>query len=68
MSDSINDGINNAHFMRDDKGRPNVKGMTDRELAEETVVILRATQDLVERFMADLPNNPLFGMLSKFMR
>ena len=63
----MNDGINNAHFMRDEQGRPNIKGMTDREIAEETLATMRATQDLVTKFIADFAKNPMFGMLGKML-
>lgn len=52
-------------YAPDDKGRPHVKSMTDRELLEENTVILRATQDLVEKFISDFAKNPALGMLGK---
>lgn len=45
----------------DTKGRVPVQAMSDRELAEETVVILRATQDLVEGFFEQMAD-PKSGM------
>lgn len=44
-----------------------VKEMTDREIAEETLITLRATQDLVEGFITNFSRNPMFGTLSKML-
>jgi hypothetical protein len=49
----------------DDKGRPSVKSMTDRELLEEGVATMRATQDLVEGFMGDFAKNPMLKTMGK---
>lgn len=50
----------------DEKGRPSVQDMTDRALAEETLVILRATQDLVEKFFNDFSSGKMGGMMGMF--
>lgn len=44
---------------RDDKGRKNVKLMTDRELLEECVIWQRVTGDTIEKFMDGLAKNPM---------
>lgn len=54
----------------DAKGRPRVHTMSDREIAEENLIILRATQDLVEQFFADFSSGKMggaMGMLGKLM-
>lgn len=45
--------------------RKPVKHMTDREIAEETLITLRATQNLVENFITNFASNPMFGTLTK---
>lgn len=50
-----------------DSGRKPVSVMTDREIAEETLATMRATQDLVTKFLADFARNPMFGTLSKML-
>lgn len=47
----------------DEKGRPIVGNMSDREIAEETLVIMRATQDLVEKFFNDFSSGKMGGMM-----
>lgn len=56
-----------APGMTDHKGRPKVDTMTDRELAEETVKLLRSTQDTVQAFIESMASNPMLGMLMKRM-
>jgi hypothetical protein len=41
-----------------------VSSMSDRELAEETVILLRRQRDVVTGVMADLMNSPLGAMMS----
>lgn len=47
--------------------RKPIVDMTDREIAEETLATMRATQDLVTKFLADFARNPMFGTLSKML-
>lgn len=54
----------------DNKGRPLVRTMSDREIAEENLIILRATQDMIEQFFADFASGKMggaMGMLGKLM-
>lgn len=48
----------------DEKGRPDVKDMDDRELLEEIVLSQRATRDLVEGFIASMSKNPMLKMMA----
>lgn len=43
----------------DDKGRPVVQSLSDRELLEETVVYLRAFGDVLEQ----ISKNPMLGAM-----
>lgn len=55
----------------DGKGRPLIRNMSDREIAEENLAILRATQDMVEQFFADFSSGKMggaMGMLGKLMK
>jgi hypothetical protein len=52
------------HAPIDNKGRPVVSTMTDRELLEETVRRLRSTEDTIAAVMEAAKDNP---MLSMFM-
>lgn len=45
--------------------RKPITEMTDREIAEETLATMRATQDMVTKFIADFSNSPMFGMIGK---
>jgi hypothetical protein len=59
--------------LRDAKGRLRLSEMSERDMAEETLAIARATQDMVEKFFEDLTTGKLnlpgpLGMLSKFMK
>jgi hypothetical protein len=44
---------------RDSHGRPLIHTLTDRELAEETVLILRTLTDILEQ----LGQNPMLSMM-----
>jgi hypothetical protein len=50
--------------MVDDKGRPLVMRMTDRELWEEMVISQRQLSDLVENFMGSMDKNPMMKMFA----
>ena len=48
----------------DDKGRPNVKAMSDRELTEETVITLRQFADGLAILNEHAQSNPMMkGLL-----
>lgn len=51
----------------DEKGRRDVKELTDRELMEEMVLTIRRTEDTVTSFMNSLATNPMFAMFAKRM-
>ena len=51
----------------DAKDRTIVYEMTEREMLEETVLMMRETQDIVKAFIADFSNNPMLGMFGKMM-
>lgn len=51
----------------DDKGRPFVELMSDRQLLEEMVTTTRVTRDLVDAFIKDMAKNPMLGMLGGMM-
>lgn len=56
----------------DEKGRLPLETMTPEEMARESLAIARATQDLVEKFFADLMSGQLslpgpLGMFAKMM-
>lgn len=44
--------------------RKPIADMTDREIAEETLATMRATQDLVTEFIANFSRNPMFRTLT----
>jgi hypothetical protein len=50
--------------MSDDKGRPTVMYMTDRELLEEMVISQRQLSDLVANFMGSMDRNPMMRMFA----
>lgn len=71
MSDPIPDVVANARN-KDDHGRFEVGQMNDRELAEETVLLLRSIVDLVNEFTASpmmkamaSGKNPIMAMFGK---
>lgn len=47
----------------DAKGRPAIMHLSDREILEEQLAILRATQDLVEQFFSDFSSGKMGGMM-----
>jgi hypothetical protein len=49
---------------RDDKGRIRPDQMLDREMMIEIVTSQRATQDLVESFIASMSKNPMMKMMA----
>jgi hypothetical protein len=51
-------------FERDEKGRIKPNQLTDRELLIEVVTSQRATQDLVESFIASMSKNPMLKMMA----
>lgn len=51
----------------DNRGRKPIAEMTDREIAEETLATMRATQDMVTKFINDFSKSPMFGMLGKML-
>lgn len=48
----------------DDKGRPEVIYMTNRDLLEEAVRSQRAVADMVEKFIASMEKNPMMKMMA----
>lgn len=71
MANSVNFGteieIVDAEPLTDPKGRPLLQDMTDREMLMETLAILRAGQDMVEKFMDDMAGNSQAAMMAKMM-
>jgi hypothetical protein len=60
----MNRPIGQPNPMSDDKGRPALMYMTDRELFEEIVTSQRQLSDLVEGFMSSMDKNPMMKMFA----
>jgi hypothetical protein len=54
-------------YSPDEKGRPGVGAMSDRQLLEEVVTTQRSLADLVEGFMSSMDSNPMMRMMAKGM-